>query len=183
MIKKGITLVLVFAALFFISSAASAQTKFTLNKEGVGCLKRGMLLSKVPAKCAGLYDKIDKQLIENEMDGDYTVYTFYMGTDKVAEIPDYGEGKIGYITVYSSNVSTADGVFPGMLIHKLLQIKGVKGVYQEAFNLELNDYAFSFDGLTKVGGKAFDDAYLKGTPVKLSNACFKADAKVLSIGY
>ncbi|NDV96545.1 hypothetical protein D0T84_16715 [Dysgonomonas sp. 521] len=163
--------------------SVNAQTSFTLNKEGVGCLKKGMLLSKVPAKCAGLYDRFEKKVIEDEMDGDYTIYSFYLGKEKVAEIPDYGEKKIGNITVFSSNVSTPGGVKPGMLIRKLLAMTGVKGDYRDGLNLVHRGYTINFDGMTNAGEKAFNDAYAKGTNVRLSNACFKADAKVVSISY
>lgn len=182
MTGKKISLVLAVISLMLFSSVASAQTSFVLNKEGVGCLKTGVLLSKVPAKCDGLYDRVEKQKIEDEMDGDYIIYNFYRGKEKVIEIPDYGAGTVSSITAYASNISTPDGVSPGMLISKLLLIKGVKGVYNDGIGLELKGYSIGFGEMTDAGNKAFDKAYAAGTDVKLSNACFKQGAKVLSIG-
>lgn len=156
--------------------------KLELNKEGVGCLKKGLLFSKIPARCAGLYDRIEKTFEENAEYGDLTVYTFYLGKEKVAEIWDTGySDKVSNITVYSSDVSTPDGVCPGMSVNKLLAIKGVEGDYGDGICLILNEYTIDFDGLTAYGQKIFDEAYRKGTRVKLSNACFKEDAKVVSI--
>jgi len=183
--KKGI-LILAIASFFLLlnSYSLNAQTSFTLNKQGVGCLKKGMLFTKIPASCTGLYDRFEKQRVENEMDGDYTLYIFYSGKEKVAEIADYGyEKTVSGITVYSSKVSTTDGVYPGMEIKKLLTFKGVKGNYSEGLDLELNGYTIGFDGMSAQGSKAFNDAYAAGTAVKLSSACFKAGAKVVSITY
>lgn len=183
MTGKKISLVLAVISLMLFSSVASAQQKsFILNKEGVGCLKKGTLLSKVPAKCEGLYDRVEKQKIEDEMDGDYVIYNFYRGKEKVIDISDYGAGTISSITAYASNISTPDGVSPGMLISKLLQIKGVKGVYRDGLGLELKGYSIGFGEMTDAGNEAFNKAYAAGTDVKLSNACFKQGAKVLYIG-
>lgn len=182
MIWRKLSLVLTIVSVMFAVSA-SAQTSFTLNKAGLGCLKSGTSLSKIPAKCAGLYDRFEKITIEDEMDGDYIMYSFYLGNDKVAEISDYGTGTVSNITAFSSNVSAPDGVKPGMLIRKLLTLPGVKGDYSEGLNLIYKGYTINFDGMTEAGDKAFNDAYAKGTPVKLNNACFKADAKILSISY
>lgn len=181
--KKSI-LMLVVASLMLIPFMANAQTSFTLTKEGVGCLKKGMLYSKIPVKCDGLYDRFEKQVVEDEMDGNYTVYTFYSGKQKVAEITDYGyEKTVSGITVYSSNISTPDGVYPGMLIKKLLAIKGVTGYYNDGFRLELKGYYIDFDTMTAAGSKAFDDAYLKGTEMKLSPTYFDNTSKVVSISF
>ncbi|MDH6354865.1 hypothetical protein M2132_001198 [Dysgonomonas sp. PH5-45] len=180
--KKKSIFMLLFASFMLISCAVTAQTSFTLNKEGVGCLKKGMLFSKIPAKCAGLYDRFEKKVIEDEMDGDYTLYVFYSGKTKVAEITDYGyEKTVAGITVFASNISTPDGVSPGMTVRKLLLKKGVKGQYRDGMELSLNGYTIGFDGMTDYGYKVFNNAYAKGTDVKLTNACFKADAKVVSI--
>jgi len=182
--RKTSIITLMAVSLMLIPFLANAQTAFTLNNDGLGCLKKGTLLTKIPAGCPGLYDKFEKQTVEDEMDGDYIVYTFYSGKEKVADINDYGYDKtITSITAYSKNVSTPDGVYPGMPIKKLLEIKGVKGNYREGLELELNGYIIGFDGLSDQGSKAFNDAYAKGTEVKLTNACFEPGAKVISITY
>lgn len=76
---------------------------------------------------------------------------------------------------------TPEGAYPGMPIKKLLAINGVKGSYNDGLKLTLKKYTIDFEGLTAIGEKAFNDAYLKGTDVKLSNACFKENSKVISI--
>jgi len=162
-----------------ISTAAS----FVLNKEGLDCLKYGMLFSKIPAQCTGLYDRFEKIVIEDEMDGNYNLYNFYLDKEKVASISEY-ENIISNITAYSSTISTPDGAYPGMPISELLLINGVEGSYNEGIGLTLNEYSIDFGGfesLTPHGGDAFNGAYQKGTDVRLSKACFKDNAKVISI--
>lgn len=179
---KQSVLMLLVAVLLLISSGMSAQSTFKLTKEGVGCLKKGMLYSKIPAKCEGLYDRFQKQVVEDEMDGNYTVYTFYAGKQKVAVITDYGyEKTVSGITVYSPAISTPEGVHPGMTIKKLLTIPGVKGNYNDGFKLELKNYFIDFDTMSAAGTKAFNDAYLKGTVMKLSPSYFNNTSKVVSI--
>ena len=161
---------------------SKATPSLILTNEGLGCLKKGMLFTKIPTKCIGLYDRYEKTLIEDEMDGNYTLYSFYSAKDKVADIAKYGN-TITRITVYSSNISTPEGVHPGMPISKLLLMNGVKGSYNDGLCLTYKGYSINFDGLNQYGEKSFNDAYAKGSEVKLSNACFKKDAKVISISY
>jgi hypothetical protein len=157
---------------------------FVLTKEGVGCLKKNMLVSKIPSNCSGLYDRFEKSTVEDDFNGNYTEYIFYSGTEKVVVTKDYGDGKIYYIDAYSPKVSIPDGVYPGMSIKKLLTLKGVKGNYNDGINLTFNGYTINIDNfeqLTAYGEKLFQDAYAKGTEVKLSNACFKEGAKIIFI--
>lgn len=161
-----------------------SSTPFILDKEGVGCLRKGMLISKIPPKCEGLYDRIEKKHVEDGY-GDYTLITFYLGTEimlKVHDEDDIDNHVIHSIIAYSSKISTPDGVYPGMPIKDLLTIKGVETYFPEgAYLLFLNEYVIGFDGLTDYGEEVFNEAYMKGTDVKLSNACFKENAKVYSI--
>jgi hypothetical protein len=168
-----------------VATAAAAAT-FTLTAKGVGCLQKGMLVSKIPAKYAGLYDRFEKNLIEDEDEGNSTEYIFYSGTEIVAQANDYGEGKINSITVYSPKVSTLEGVHAGMLIKDFLKIKGAKiissnyGVY-----LAINSHTVGYksEDLTVAGQKAFETAYMKGTDVKFSTAYFKESAKVQYLSF
>ena len=161
----------------------SDEVGFILTEKGLECLERGMSFSKIPSQHTDLYDRCEKMEIEDEMDGNFTIYVFYQGKEKIAEIPKYADA-ISNITVYSSNISTPDGVYPGMPIGDLLLIGGVKGSYNDGIGLTIKGYSIDFGGfesLTDHGSKLFNDAYLNGTEVKLSKACFKEGAKVISI--
>jgi hypothetical protein len=181
--KRKLILIVTIVTLMAIPFVADAQTSFVLNKEGVGCLKKNMLVSKIPSNCPGLYDRFEKNPVEDDFNGNYTEYIFYSGTEKVVSSKDFGDGKFYYFDAYSPKISTPDGVYPGMPIKKLLTIKGVKGNYNDGINLTLKGYTINFDGLTAYGEKLFNDAYAKGTEVKLCNACFKSNAKVISVGF
>jgi hypothetical protein len=184
--KRKFILMVVIAVLTAIPFVANAQTSLVLKREGVGCLKTGMLFSEIPSSCPGLYDFFEKNTIE-EYEGEYyTEYTFHSGTEIVAHSNDYGEGKINYVVVYSPEISTTEGVHPGMLIKRFLKIKGAKfdsrndGVY-----LVLNGCTIGYrnEDLTASGKKAFDNAYAYGTDVKFSTAYFKESAKITSISF
>ncbi|MDR0371653.1 MAG: hypothetical protein LBH80_07380 [Prevotellaceae bacterium] len=164
-------------------TSATPPVLFILDNVGLGCLTFGMSFAELPEKCAGLYDRYEKVVIEDEMDGDYTLYDFYLGEEKMLTAPAY-KNTISGITAYSTNVSTTEGVCPGMSISKILQLDGVDGSYHEGFGLIHKAYFIDFGGyesLTEQGEKAFNDAYLEGTDVKPVKGYFKANARVVSI--
>lgn len=124
----------IIVSLMVVTLEGCAQkTPLILTKEGVCCLKFGMKFDKIPTVCEGFYDHVERKL-ENVEVGDAEIFYFYLGNELVASIGHYwGETGIIYdhtndtltnITVYSSKVSTPEGVYPGMPIKKLLMIKG-----------------------------------------------------------
>jgi hypothetical protein len=174
--------------IWLVDPPKPAVGTFTLTNKGVACLKKGSELEDVPRTCPGFYDRFEVDLIEDEEAG-YHEINFYVGKEIVAMmyaprfLRDY---TVEGITIYSSNVSTPEGVHPGMLIKDFLNIKGAKfdsrnyGVY-----LAINDYTIGYnpEDLTVAGKKVFDEAYSKGLDVKFSTSYFKESAKVTSIYY
>jgi hypothetical protein len=87
------------------------------------------------------------------------------------------------LTVYSSNVSTAEGIYPGMLMTRLITIKGLDT--DNNGRLVLNGYSIGFDlsELTAYGDKTHQEAYMKGVSWKPTAACFKEGATVKYISF
>lgn len=122
--------------------------------------------------------------MEDELNGDYTEYIFFLGNEKTVSCKDFGDGKFYFFDAYSPRIGTPDGVYSGMTIKQLLTMKGVKADPGELIRLTLNGYSIDIGGyqnLTAYGTKVFNNAYAKGTEVKISNACFKPGAKIICI--
>lgn len=188
-------------ALFMVVTlqGCALKTPLVLTKDGVGCLKFGMKFDKIPPTCEGFYDRIERK-IEGVEGGDAEFLYFYLGNELVAVTNRYwGETGIIYdhtddilttITVYSSKVSTPEGVYPGMPIQKLLMIKGVEGNCPDeiewTYSFRISDYQIYYDesDLTDQG-KEYIHKNCYNEPFnlnfKLSNAHFKPNAKVTSV--
>jgi hypothetical protein len=159
----------------------TAAPALTLTKQGVSCLKNGVAFGNIPSNCPGFYDRYKVNLIEDEMDGDYNEIIFYAGAEKVAEMnapPFLSDFTVQGVTVYSPNVSTPDGVSPGMPLSKLAAYKGLDSDNQGNPVLGGFSIGIAYEDLTEYGQKTKDDAYLNGTTWKLTSACFKTGAKV-----
>lgn len=159
----------------------SASAVTGLTPEGLGCLKKGAPVASIPDECDGVYDKVAKTT-EEDMGDTYTQYVFYAGERKVAEIPAYGEN-IDLLIVYAPGISTPDGVHPGMKVADLLAKPGVKALYQDGLEYELNGFRFRVDGLNEAGLQKMNDAYAKGAELVLEASDFEPDAMVESIYY
>lgn len=176
------TSLLALAAVVLTSCGGKAAPAVTeITPEGVGCLKKGASVASIPEKCDGLYDKVVKTT-EEDMGDTYTQYAFYAGDDKVAEIPAYGE-TIDLLIVYTPSISTPDGVHPGMKVAELLGKPGLKALYHDGFEYELNGYRFRMNGLNESGMKKLNDAYAKGAELVLDASDFEPDATVESAYY
>jgi hypothetical protein len=167
--------------------APAQAATFTLTKNGVACLKKGVAFDAVPNTCAGFYDRYEVMLFEDEDDEDYDYneIIFYAGSEKVARmfaprfLRDY---TVSNAMIFSPKVSTPEGVHPGMLLSKLITLKGLDTDNQG--DLILNGYSIglNYDDLTPYGKKTKQDAYALGKTWKISLNCFKAGAKVQYIG-
>lgn len=172
------------------ASAAAKTTapvaKFTLTKNGVACLKRGLACDAIPKTCEGLYDRYTVKFVADEYIGDYNEIIFYAGKEAVAMMyapPSMDECTVGGAEIFSSNVSTPDGVYPGMLVSELIRIKGLDS--DNAANLILNGYCIGvdFNDLTPLGKEVRQEAYDYGKTWRTFTGCFKKGAKVTSISY
>ncbi len=173
---------LVLAAVVLSACGGNAAPEASeLTPEGLGCLKNGAPVASIPDQCQGLYDKVVKTE-EEDMGDTYTLYTFYSGEQKVAEIPAYGQ-TVDLLIVYSPEVSTPEGMRPGMKVSELLAKPGLKTLYHEGFEYELNGFRCRVDGMKESGMKKLNDAYAQGTELVLAAADFEPDAAVTCIYY
>jgi len=100
----------VFACLFNLSSARADNTIITAT--GIGKVKLGSNISKLPKAIDGLYDRIEFASEVDYDDGEeytFEVYHAYLGESIVFEIYPQ-EGKVSSITVLSSNLKTQNGL-------------------------------------------------------------------------
>lgn len=202
--KQFFPIAVIIVSLMVVTLEGCAQkTPLILTKEGVGCLKFGMKFDKIPPTCEGFYDRIERK-IEGVEGGDAEFLYFYLDNELVAVTNHYwGETGIIYdhtddiltnIIVYSSKISTPEGVYPGMPIEKLLMIKGgdegtycPEGMDGDLF-IRLGEGDSSYDividnetDLTDLGEKIIYEEGLKNDcKIKLRNSYFKPNAKVTS---
>lgn len=177
---KASLLALLASAVVSCGGSATPET-VTLSAEGLSCLTQGAPLSSIPGQCEGLYDRVE-QTTQEDMGDTYTLYTFYAGDQKVAEIPAYGE-TIDLLMVYAPNVVTPDGVYPGMKVSELLTKPGLVALTMDGFEYELNGYRFRVNGMNDSGAQKLSDSFAQGTEPVLGAEDFEPDATVESIYY
>lgn len=166
-------------AVLFVSVCASAQQKtFTLTKQGVGCVKMGMKYAQLPAKCDGLYTSVKKEVIENEMDGDYTQYVFYNGTTKVMSSNAYTDA-VKNLTTYTPLVKATNGMYAGMPAVELYNHRAKINTNHE-FYFETGIYQFSAT-LSESGYKKANNDYLYNKPYVIAPTDFPKGAKIESM--
>ena len=94
-----------------ILSPAVFADNASLTSSGIGNVKTGTLISKLPKKMAGVYDKLE--FVESEEEESFEesvpVYRATLGGEVVFEFDPDGE-KVGSITVFSKNLKTSDGL-------------------------------------------------------------------------
>ena len=172
---------LALTAAVLTACGGSAPETIALTPEGVGCLKQGAPVTSIPDRRDGLYDKVVKTT-EEDMGDTYTLYALYAGEQKVAEIPAYGE-TIDLVIVYAPSAATPDGVHPGMKVAELQKKPGLKAVYNDGFEYELNGFRFRVNGMTESGFQKMDNAYAAGSELVLDATDFEPDASVVSAYY
>lgn len=164
-------------AVLFVSVSVSAQQKtFTLTKQGAGCVRMGMKYAQLPAKCAGLYTHIKKEVIENEMDGDYTQYVFYNGAEKVMSSDAYTD-VVKNLTAYTPLVKAANGMYAGMPAVELYNHRA-KVNTRDMICFEVGSYQFTVTGLSASGSKKVDDEYATGKKYVIAPSDFPKGAKI-----
>ena len=106
---KKMFLLAVTILMMAVSACAQKENEgLIITSEGVGPVKIGMKAPQLPASVEGLYDKIVEE------NSDMVLYSFYLNGETV--MTTNGDGSIAIIEVFPAlqNVSTADGVHPGM---------------------------------------------------------------------
>jgi hypothetical protein len=164
----------------------TAAPAFTLTQQGVACLKNGIAFDEIPTACPGLYDRLQVNLVEEDEEA-WNEIDFYAGNEKVARMfaPRFiRDFRVNGATIYSSAVSTPEGVYPGMPLAKLATLKDFDADNQGELMLGGFRIGINYEDLTALGKQMQADAYQFGTPWKtVSAACFKAGAKVEYISF
>lgn len=138
--------VLLFAMAVLMSSvAASAQSEtITITSEGVGPVKIGMNASQLPSSYAGLYDKLVEE------NSDMVLYSFYLNGETV--MTTNGDGSIALIEVFPAlqNVTTQDGVHPGMTAADFKGKSGWNKTGEETYEKDGVTVYLQFDEITNM---------------------------------
>ena len=131
-------------SLFISASAQPAIESLTITSEGVGPVKIGMTASQLPASVNGLYDKIVEE------NSDMVLYSFYLDGETV--MTTNGDDSIALIEVFPSlqNVSTTDGVHPGMTASDFKGKTGWVKTSEETFEKDGVTVYLQFDEITNV---------------------------------
>lgn len=131
--KKIFLLAITVLAMAVTAWAQNESEGIIITSEGVGPVKIGMNAKQLPASVEGLYDKMVEE------NSDMVLYSFYLNGETV--MTTNGDESIALIEVFPSlqNVSTTDGVHPGMTA---ADFKGKSGWNQTS------DETFEKDGVT-----------------------------------
>lgn len=140
-------LILFAVTVIMISVSAYAQKEIEgliITSEGVGPIKIGMTASQLPASVEGLYDKFVEE------NSDMVLYSFYLNGETV--MTTNGDGNIALIEVFPAlqNVSTIDGVHPGMTAVDFKGKSGWNKTSEETFEKDGVTVYLQFDEITNM---------------------------------
>ena len=154
--------------LFLLAGSMSVwgQSKnFILTKDGVGSLRKDRVFVDQSKSQEGLYNRVYKEVIEDELDGNAEIYTLCWNHIVVARfrLEEYMQGKPQTIAICSPDISTAEGLKVGMSVSKISKDPKFKAkwiVYMDAkgfaiaeygdYTLRFHDDCLSATGLEKV---------------------------------
>ncbi len=165
------------AFLLLLVSATAMADNMTVTGSGIGKLKLGNKISKLPDQIPDLYDKIEQVTIEDYDEGgedySYTVYRASLNNERVLEI-SYEEDIIKSITVFSKSLLTEKGLGLGSTPADIFAAGGRVITFNDGGLAFLCDGVLFFDcPLTDQGIKKNEQAYL-GYEVTFDESDFKA---------
>lgn len=147
-----------------LQSSLAVARNVTIVSSGVGKVRIGLELSKLPEHLSGIYDKIE--LISDGMDenGAYEdstpVYRATMGDDAVLDIYPY-DGKVYSISVYSDVLKTSHGLSVNSRPEELFGVGGKVISFNDGGEAILCDgVLFKGMPMTEQGYKKSEQAYL-----------------------
>lgn len=148
------------------SMSVWGQSKnFILTKDGVGSLRKDRAFVDQSKSQEGLYNRVYKEVIEDELDGNAEIYTLCWNNIVVAHfrLEEYMQGKPQTIAICSPDISTAEGLKVGMYVSEISKDPKFKAkwiVYPDAkgfaiaeygdYTLRFHDDCLSAAGLEKV---------------------------------
>lgn len=142
---RKIFLLAVSVLMMTVSACAQKEIDgIIITSEGVGPVKIGMTASQLPSAVEGLYDKIVEE------NSDMVLYSFYLNGETV--MTTNGEGNIALIEVFPAlqNVSTTDGVHPGMTAAAFKEKSGWNKTGEETFEKDGVTVYLQFDEITNM---------------------------------
>lgn len=130
--------------LLYTMSAFAQNDGIIINAEGVGPVKIGMTAAQLPKAVENLYDKVVEE------NSDMVLYSFYLNGETV--MITNGDGCISLIEVFPAlqNVSTEDGVHPGMTSRDFKNKKGWTKTGEETFEKDGVTVYLQFDEITNM---------------------------------
>lgn len=196
---------LLFAVLgtMLFASCAFGQT-INITPTGIGTIKIGMNINKLPKSVENLYDRIEVVTTPesyNEMDDEtipaYDTYYFMLGSEKMFHTVPLENGTIDYLVATSKKLSYK-GIYPGMSCRELIASNKAKLVVSGYYgsceffcnfavtdpNIEIyfpinNGGSFSKQGQDKLLNDIATDS--GNRELKLGAADFLEDAKITEI--
>lgn len=132
-------------AMLMITISAFAQSEgIIISAEGVGPVKIGMTAAQLPKAVENLYDKIVEE------NSDMVLYSFYLNGETV--MMTNGDGCISLIEVFPAlqNVTTEDGVHPGMTSRDFKNKKGWTNTGEETYEKDGVTVFLQFDEITNM---------------------------------
>lgn len=160
---------------------SAAPAVFTATATGVGPIQYNMPAADVPPAYEGLYDAVEPYTETLNIEGEDYTYNrlrFTLGGTPAASATDY-DGKLGSVAIVAPNVTSPEGIGPGMPVAKLLEA-GPNGWFDQDGSLycKVGELMFKVtNALTESGWQKIDG----GTA--LTTADFTAGARVESIVY
>lgn len=141
---KKLSLFAMAAMMAFTAYAQSETEGIIITSEGVGPVKIGMNATQLPSSVDGLYDKVVEE------NSDMVLYSFYLNGDTV--MTTNGDGAIALIEVFPAlqNVSTTDGVHPGMTAADFQGKSGWNKTGEETYEKDGVTVYLQFDEITNM---------------------------------
>lgn len=142
--KKIIFLCSLVMTFICVSAFAQNSEEIIITSQGVGPVKIGMTASQLPSAVVGLYDKFVEE------NSDMVLYSFYLNGETV--MTTNGDGSIALIEVFPAlrNVSTLDGIHPGMTGGEFKSKSGWNKIGEEAFEKDGVTVYLQFDEITNM---------------------------------
>jgi len=151
-----------------------------ITSQGIGKVKIGAKVNKLPNKVSGLYDKLVKEEVEEGYEGGdcdiVTVYKAYSGDNLVFAVTPY-EDKVYKIEILDASVKTKGGLSLESTTAEIFNA-GAKPLFtNDGYEGLLCDgVLFVCYDLTSSGAKKCESAYLSGLDPEMTASDFKANS-------
>ena len=168
-----------------LGSSALVLAGNVITSQGIGKIKIGAKIDKLPKTVSGLYDKLVMEEEEEFYEGGdsdiVTLYKAYSGDQLIFTIRPY-DGKVYGIEVNDASVTTQNGLSLASTPAELLEAGAKTHIDNDGYEGLLCDgVLFICNELTRSGVKKAEEAYASGLDVEMTASDFKADSHPTSI--